>query len=229
PRHHIFINDTATSYVVAVARVICGEAVQPLWQLVFRIPRGIQMQKAPSAAANLSSGNHGWLARYSTSSAVTLKPSECQHALELLEEVGRSQAWVPCTCVQPPTRSQKSIKMNVNVRTLLSAAFFKFIKALEYETANPDQDGPSEHPTAGNRRPTSSRHSYDDFADSGVVPLPPPPQAPANTASRASAFSDEKTHQSPQDLSLDRTASNGISTGTAHQRSPVGRGGSYMA
>ncbi|KAF7193430.1 Aquaporin-1 [Pseudocercospora fuligena] len=111
--------------------------------------------------------------------------------------------------------------------SLLSAGFYKFIKALEYETANPDQDAAIEHPTAEHLRPTSSGHSYGDFADQGVVPLPPPPQAPAKTINRDSAFSAEKTHRSSS--SLDRTGSHGVSTATAPQRSPVGRGGSYMA
>ncbi|KAI5357918.1 Putative major intrinsic protein [Septoria linicola] len=86
--------------------------------------------------------------------------------------------------------------------SLLASGFYKFIKALEYETANPDQDASDEHMevkrvVTGGSRPgtngttngnhtvpfapsamatgaTTSSHSYQDFARAGAVDSPAP-------------------------------------------------------
>ena len=50
--------------------------------------------------------------------------------------------------------------------SLLAAAFYKFIKALEYETANPNSEDIDDvrRPTTDELRLQDSRHSYEDFA-----------------------------------------------------------------
>ncbi|KJY01104.1 hypothetical protein TI39_contig303g00049 [Zymoseptoria brevis] len=76
----------------------------------------------------------------------------------------------------------------------LAAGFYKFIKALEYETANPDQDGdgrpiehhsedektlrPSSHSNAtgfAGRGPQAEHHSYGDFARNTAATTSPRP------------------------------------------------------
>ncbi|KAK5114681.1 hypothetical protein LTR62_002254 [Meristemomyces frigidus] len=62
---------------------------------------------------------------------------------------------------------------------LLAAAFYKFIKALEYETANPSKDDEATelHHREDQRVDTGDSHSYGDFAsktheeENGVAPL----------------------------------------------------------
>jgi aquaporin related protein len=94
--------------------------------------------------------------------------------------------------------------------SLLAAGFYKFIKALEYETANPDQDATDKNEVhvqgegyvekrpvsvgaatgfAG-RGPAAERHSYEDFAHSGAPVQSPRPvfTTPDRMISQGSSF-----------------------------------------
>ncbi|GAB7363423.1 hypothetical protein MBLNU230_g3699t1 [Neophaeotheca triangularis] len=77
--------------------------------------------------------------------------------------------------------------------SIVAAGFYKFIKFLEYETANPDQDmdhiEPKASPQIANayndpRRRSGSSHTYGDFADRNNGPTTMNPQ---QTASRVTA------------------------------------------
>lgn len=104
--------------------------------------------------------------------------------------------------------------------SLLAAGFYKFVKALEYETTNPNQDAAIEHPVVERLRPVShSDHAHGDL-DAGIVPLPPPPQA--HPATTATTFDSEKSNDSR------KTDYEREGEGNAMRR-PVGRGPSYVA
>lgn len=83
---------------------------------------------------------------------------------------------------------------------MLAAGFYKFIKFLEYETANPDQDTdhvdhepkePRDSINYAQPRHSGSSHTYGDFADRTARPSQAPRAASRVVASPAMGTADD--------------------------------------
>ncbi|KAK4569493.1 Aquaporin-1 [Recurvomyces mirabilis] len=77
-----------------------------------------------------------------------------------------ARSFGPAVVVQSFERYHWIYWLGPMLGSLLAAAFYKFIKALEYETANPnsEESDDSRRPTSDEQRLQESRHSYEEFA-----------------------------------------------------------------